>query len=417
MVKIRVITTGSKARAVQAINYQKNKRIVLKHFGSAHNDQELNDLLLIAKEWVKGFNGQMFLFTDDDPNKILHINYCSFIGVWHHFFYQSFTEIIWEMGYKDVVGLLKDLVIIRLFEPASKLRSIELMEQYFGIKHRRQNYYDSALKWLELKTKVEKTTLEFAKRYYDFNYDLLFYDVTTLYFETFEEDNLRKNGFSKDNKSQQPQILIALMVTKDGFPVAYDVFSGNTFEGKTIIPVVKNFIKKNKVTNFTIIADAAMISSENVKNLIDNKINYIVGARLGNVSKETLELIDKSLIKEENKTIRLKTDKGFLICGFSNVRYRKDKFEMEKQNDLQTRPIFHYKEEPIRLHILICFIALVVSKHVELKTGISIKKFTHECKKITSGRILNQITNKEIVLRAKPNTKMLEYLSKIIEPH
>jgi transposase len=286
------------------------------------------------------------------------------------------------------------------------------------------------------------------------------------------------------------------MVTKDGFPVAYDVFSGNTFEGKTIIPVVKNFIKKNKVTNFTIIADAAMISSENVKNLIDNKINYIVGARLGNVSKETLELIDKSLIKEENKTIRLKTDKGFLICGFSNVRYRKDKFEMEKQiekakkvvenpsknprtkftkkvsddkfeinqeliektkkllgikgyytnleeniannqliieryhelykieqvfriskNDLQTRPIFHYKEEPIRLHILICFIALVVSKHVELKTGISIKKFTHECKKISSGRILNQITNKEIVLKAKPNTKMLEYLSKIIEPH
>ena len=91
MVKIRVITTGSKARAVQAINYQKSKRIVLKHFGSAHNDQELNDLLLIAKEWVKDFNGQMFLFTDDDPNKILHINYCSFIGVWHHFFYQSFT--------------------------------------------------------------------------------------------------------------------------------------------------------------------------------------------------------------------------------------------------------------------------------------------------------------------------------------
>ena len=73
MVKIRVITTGSKARAVQAINYQQNKRIVLKHFGSAHNDQELNDLLLIAKEWVKDFNGQMFLFTDDDPNKIFEL--------------------------------------------------------------------------------------------------------------------------------------------------------------------------------------------------------------------------------------------------------------------------------------------------------------------------------------------------------
>ncbi len=496
MVKIRVITTGSKAKAVQAIKYQNNKRIVLKHFGSAHNAGELNDLLLIAKEWAKDYNGQLFLFADDDPNKILHLNHCSFIGVWYHFFYQSFTKIIWEIGYKDIVGLLKDLVIIRLFEPASKLRSIELMEQYFGIKHRRQSYYDLALKWLELKTKAEKTTLEFAKKQYDFTYDLLFYDVTTLYFETFKEDELRKNGFSKDNKSQQPQILIALMVTKEGFPVAYDVFSGNTFEGKTIIPVVKNFIRKNKVTNFTIIADAAMISSENVKNLIDNKINYIVGARLGNVSKEILELIDKSLIREDNKTIRLKTDKGFLICNFSKVRYRKDKFEMEKQiekakkvvenpsknpktkftkkvsddkfeinqeliektkkllgikgyytnleenivnnqliieryhelykieqafriskSDLQTRPIFHYKEEPIKLHILICFIALVISKHVELKTGISIKRFTHECKKATSGRILNQITNKEIVLKAQPSTQMIEYLSKIITPH
>ena len=74
----------------------------------------------------------------------------------------------------------------------------------------------------------------FCKANYSFNFDLLFYNVTTLYFETFEEDELRKNGISKDNKSQQPQILVALMVTKEGFPIDYEVFSGNTFEGHTI---------------------------------------------------------------------------------------------------------------------------------------------------------------------------------------
>jgi len=496
MVKIRVVKTGSKAKAVQAVKYQNNKRIIIKHFGSTHTEAELEDLLLIAKEWVKDFTGQLFLFTDEDPNKIFHINHCTFVGVWYHFFYQTFTDILWHIGYSDIVGLIKDLVIIRLFEPASKLRSVELIEHYFEIKHSRQRFYDSALKWLDLKSRVEKTTIEFAKKHYAFNYDLLFYDVTTLYFETFEEDELRKNGFSKDNKSQQPQILIALMVTKEGFPVAYDVFSGNTFEGKTILPVVQNFIKKNKATNFTVIADSAMISTENVTKLIENKINYIVGARLGNVSNDILALIDKSLLKEDNKTIRLRTDKGLLICSYSNVRYRKDKYEMDKQvekakkvvanpsknhktkftkkiskdkfeinqelidktqkllgikgyytnleekiasnqviieryhelykiehafriskNDLQTRPIFHYKEDPIKLHILICFIALVVSKHIELNSEISIKKFIHESKKITSGRILNEITNKEIVLKAQPNTKMLEYLSKIITPH
>ena len=73
------------------------------------------------------------------------------------------------------------------------------------------------------------------------------------------------------------------MVSKEGFPVAYEVFSGNTFEGITIIPVMKDFIEQNNMKNFTEVADAAMISSENVKQLNQNSINYIVGARLGNI--------------------------------------------------------------------------------------------------------------------------------------
>ena len=102
---------------------------------------------------------------------------------------------------------------------------------------------------------------------YGFDFSLLFYDVTTLYFETFSEGELRKNGFSKDNKSQQPQVLVALMVPPEGFPVSYEVFSGNTFEGHTLIPVIKTFIKKHKEKNFTVFADAAMISAKNVEAL------------------------------------------------------------------------------------------------------------------------------------------------------
>jgi len=117
------------------------------------------------------------------------------------------------------------------------------------------------------KSKAEAIALQFAQKHYAFSFDLLFYDVTTLYFEAFEEDELRKNGFTKDNKSQQPQILVALMVTKEGFPIAYEVFAGNTFEGHTIIPVVKSFIDKYNVKNFTVVADAAMISAENIQAL------------------------------------------------------------------------------------------------------------------------------------------------------
>ena len=306
---------------------------------------------------------------------------------------------------------------------------------------------------------------------------------------------MRKNGFSKDNKSQQPQILIALMVSKEGFPIAYEVFSGNTFEGHTIIPSIQNFIKNNAVKDLTVVADAAMISTENVKQLVLNKINYIVGARLGNISTSMLSTIDKRINREDGKSIRIKTDNGYLVCSYSAVRYRKDKYEMEKQiekatqviekpskskklkftqtdgmkislnqaliektqkllglkgyytnletsvadnstiiqryhelyrieqafriskNDLQTRPIFHFKEQPIKLHILICFMALVVSKHIELKTGLSIRKFIDESKKIVDGEILNHITNKVVPINAEQTLKMKELIAKLNAPH
>jgi transposase len=211
-----------------------------------------------------------------------------------------------------------------------------------------------------------------------------------------------------------------------------------------------------------------------------------VGARLGNLSNKLIDEIDRKLLREEGKNIRIETDKGYLICSFSSTRYRKDKYEMGKQiekakqvinhpskgkrlkfvttkdenrelnekliekttkllgikgyytnleesvasnelvikhyhelykieqafriskHDLQTRPIFHYKEEPIKLHILICFIALVISKH---------RKFIEESKKIADGKILDKITQKVSLIKAEPTTKMIDVLEKIYKTH
>lgn len=493
--KIRVVKTASKASAVQVVRYQNNKRVILQHVGSAHNDEDLNELILIAEEWIKDFSNQLSIFPDEHPNRLLHLNHCTFVGVKYHFFYELIHSIQDKIGFGNLPVLLNDLVAIRIFEPASKLRSLELIEQFFGIKHSRKTYYKIAPNCIELKRTVEEKVIAFAKENYAFQFDIVFYDVTTLYFETFEEDELRKNGFSKDNKSQQPQILIALMVSKEGFPIAYEVFSGNTFEGHTIIPVVKKFIKANEVKEFTVVADAAMISTENVKQLIQNNINYIVGARLGNISSGLLEYIDKNICREDGKSIRIKTDNGYLICSYSSVRYRKDLYEMNKQiekakqvvekpsknkkikftktnnhqleinkelvektkkllgikgyytnleasvadnkmiieryhelykieqafriskSDLQTRPIFHFKEQPIKLHILICFMALVISKHVELKGSISVRKFLDESKKIIDGQILNEMTKKIVTVKSEPTHKMKEIILRLLPPH
>ena len=493
--KIRVVKTASKASAVQVVRYQNNKRVILQHVGSAHTDEDLNELILIAQEWIKDYSNQLSIFPDEHPNRLLHLNHCTFMGVKYHFFYELIHSIQDKIGFGNLPVLLNDLVAIRIFEPASKLRSLELMEQFFGIEHSRKTYYKIAPNCIELKKTVEEKVIAFAKENYAFQFDIVFYDVTTLYFETFEEDELRKNGFSKDNKSQQPQVLIALMVSKEGFPIAYEVFSGNTFEGHTIIPVVKQFIKANNVKEFTVVADAVMISTENVEQLIQNNINYIVGARLGNISSVLLENIDKNISREDGKSIRLKTDNGYLICSYSSVRYRKDLYEMNKQiekakqvvekpskrkkikftktnnhqleinevliektkkllgikgyytnleasvadnkmiieryhelyrieqafriskSDLKTRPIFHFKEQPIKLHILICFMALVISKHIELKAGVSVRKFLDESKKIIDGQILNEMTKKIVTVKAEPTDKMKDIIQKLLPPH
>lgn len=496
MYRIRVVKTSSNASAVQVVRYSNRKRIVFKHIGSAHNEEDLKNLKEIAKKVIEEASRQIALFESNKSPNVIYLERSDFLGVYYTFLYDALLSVCNRIGF-DRLGnkMLLDLVVIRMVEPASKLRSVELLEEYFGIKHRRQNFYKSVPKWIALKSDIETLVTAFAQQEYAFDYDLLFYDVTTLYFETFEEDDLRKQGFSKDNKSQQPQILIGLMVTKQGFPVSYEVFTGNTFEGHTILPVVESFIRKHQVKRLTIVADAAMISSDNIKALKQSSIHYIVGARLGNLSANWINKIDKTLSRQDGKVVRIQTDNGYLICSFSNQRYRKDKYEMQKQiekakkaiaqpsknkklkftksknqklelnesliektqkllgikgyytdlkesevsnqtiidryhelykieqafriskHDLKTRPIYHYKEDPIQLHILICFMALAGSKHIELKTGKSIKHFLAKCKEIQDARMLNKITNQEVRIRKPYTSEVNEFIRKLNLSH
>jgi transposase len=494
--QIREVKTGSDSIAVQVIYYKNRKRVVFKHVGSGKTSEQITELRFIAEEIIKSHSNQLSIFEEDSPGKRFHTDHCECVGVEYNWLYKVITSLQKKIGFNVFQStLLTDLVTMRIVEPASKLRSIELIYQYFGIKHRRQSFYESALRWLELKASIEQAVIAFAKEEYSFDFEIVFFDVTTLYFETFKDDDLRKSGFSKDNKSQQPQIVVALMVSKEGFPIAYEIFSGNTFEGHTFIPVIKDFVNKHKVKNLTVVADAAMISDDNVKELLSESLYYIVGARLGNISNELMNQLDKMLIREDGQTIRLKTDKGNLVCSYSQTRAKKDKYEMEKQiekaeqllktpskikkikfikseeqklvvnkalidktkkllgvkgyytnlsedvadnktiieryhelykieqafriakSDLETRPIFHFKEEPIKLHMLICFMSLVISKHIELKTKDSIRKFITEAKKVTDVRITNSITNKEFIVKGKSTLKSYEYEKQLGLPH
>ncbi len=110
------------------------------------------------------------------------------------------------------------------------------------------------------------------------------------------------------------------------------------------------------------------------------------------------------------------TDNKTIIERYHELYRIEQAFRVSK-SDLQTRSVFHFKEQPIKLHILICFMALIVSKHIEIKAGLSIRKFLYESKKIVDGQILNQITGKTVTVTAQPSTQMMNIIAKLFPPH
>jgi hypothetical protein len=247
-----------------------------------------------------------------------------YIGIRYAFIYETLHKVLSHFGFTSLGGkLLHDLVIIRIMEPASKLQSLALLEEYFGISHRRQSFYEALPKLVKCKDAAEKLAVERAREEFGFTFSFVFYDVTTLYYESFKSDELRKPGFSKDNKSQQPQIVLGLIVTADGFPVSYEIFEGNKFEGHTLIPVIRAFKEKHGIPTLTVVCDAAMISQDNVKALTEEDLQYIVGARMGNISPKLIIEISKEISGKDKATMRIKTGLGDLVCGFSQKRYAK----------------------------------------------------------------------------------------------
>ena len=494
MLRVRTTTTASLATAVQIVRYEGKKTIIIKHIGSAKNNADLLSLKKIAANFINAYTKQQSLFNleqDNYPNHILSLKHCEYLGARHTFIYEVIANLFSLFGFNRLKNnMLCDLVLMRIIEPSSKREAIALLQEFFGIVWKETDLYRTIPQFALIKDTVEKTVIAFAKKHYHFNFNLVFYDVTTLYFESFKDDEFKKPGFSKDNKNNQPQIVIGLIVTKEGFPVSYELFAGNTFEGKTFIPTICKFKKNYQVKNLTIVADAAMISLSNVNNLNKHHLSYIVGARTANLTLDQIKQINQALKQVDGATTRLKTERGLLVCDFSLKRYQKDKREMDKQiikakrlllenkslkrtkfikytqkikpvfnnelmekaklllgikgyytnlmkendetiirnyhnlwhveqafriakSDLQMRPIYHFKQQTIAAHILICFMALAICKYMELKTGKSTKKIVKLLKSITAARIRNNLTG-EIVIMRQTLSEEVKYLLKIL---
>ena len=119
----------------------------------------------------------------------------------------------------------------------------------------------------QYKTQLETIVYSHTAKLLKGRLSVVFYDFTTLYFETSYEDNLRKLGFSKDGKTQNPQILLDFSVWKSGYPIGYEIFKSNKFERKTLHPTLEKYEKIFKINKPIVIADAGLLSKENIEQL------------------------------------------------------------------------------------------------------------------------------------------------------
>jgi len=150
-----------------------------------------------------------------------------------------------------------------------------------------------------------------------------------LYFEASEEDDYRIPGFNKDGKHQQPQIMIGLLVSSNGYPIGYEIFEGNTSETKTLIPVLKAFQEKFNIQKPIVVADAALLSQKNINALQENQYEYILGGRIKNET-EVIKSKITSLEVKEGKPKELKSKNGRLIISYSQKRAYNDSKNRKK---------------------------------------------------------------------------------------
>lgn len=248
-------------------------------------------------------------------------------------FHKIFGHIYDTVGFPK--NMLRELVIARIAYPKSKSATVRYLDQYLGISLSEDRIY----RFLDTLNKDELTRIAFdfvSKK--NNGIALIFYDVTTLYIETNDEDDLRKKGFSKDHKNELPQIVIGLFVDKDGYPFDFDFYEGSTFEGHTFSKAIKSLLKRYQFADLVVVADAGMLSESNIHFLETEKLNYIVGARLKSLSEKFKkrifmhDFIEESVFETvcEFKSEAGEITKRRLIIDFSEKRAKKDRFNREK---------------------------------------------------------------------------------------
>ena len=328
---VRKKSNKSGSTSIQIIDKSSGKYKVIKTIGSSCDKIELERLFLQGQKWIDDHLGQLSLdlYNEND--------YCkSFINSIQQITVSGIElllgKIFDDIGFNKIKDqLFRELVLSRLSFPHSKLKTTEYLYRYHSIEVDEDAIYRYLDKLYNTqKETVQQISYQHTLKILNNKISIVFYDVTTLYFECESEDEIRKPGFSKDGKHQNPQIVLGLLVSLNGYPLAYEIFEGSKFEGHTMLPVINRFKDVYKIDELVIIADAGLLSSENVIELQSKGYDFILGARNKNESKSIKDKILKLNLKNGESTFISKDDQIKLVVSYSDARARKDRANREK---------------------------------------------------------------------------------------
>jgi transposase len=324
---VRELRNRSGSVSIQIILKKRGKYHVIKSIGSGTTPEEIATLKEIARFQLLKLEGQPSLFASKDDSYIegylstFSNNQIRVIG----------PELIFGRIY-DGIGfsaikeeMFRHLVITRLVNPGSKLKTIDYLFRYQGINISKDAVYRFLDKLQKTyKEEVQQIAFSHTLKVHHGNIGIVFYDMTTLHFEASDEDDLRKTGFSKVGRHQDPQIYLGLLVSSTGFPIGYDIYEGNIYEGHTLIPFIQKFEKKFSLSKPIVIADAGLLNSENTESLESEGYFYILGARIKNESNRVKQQILSLKLENGQNTVIKKSDNQRLVISYTNKRAKKD---------------------------------------------------------------------------------------------
>jgi transposase len=245
------------------------------------------------------------------------------------------------VSWAEVVAIL---VIGRLCEPSSELHVAEswyrttALEDLLGIST--EDIYDERLyraldRLLPHKETIEKHLVKRLGELFDLEYDLLLYDVTSTYFEGLADPSIAKRGYSRDHRPDCVQVNIALVVSREGMPLGYEIFAGNTTDVTTVQQIVERMEDRFGKVNRVWVMDRGMVSAENIAWLNATGRRYVIGTPRVELHRFSKQITDTSDWRQIREDIEVKICRGpdgnetFLLCR-SASRTEKEKAMHER---------------------------------------------------------------------------------------